>query len=336
MRRPLKLVPFGVAFALLASACNYAYGPFITRVDGPVVLTGADIGIASAALAPDRVAAFRWNDKTSAWAQLPLQVDERRSIDFGAAPGNNTSAGVAGTVYGSGVNSGVTAVVYADADTWVGADPDATIDADDELVFLSRDAGPAAPGGTAAPGVASGAFSKRVALVDPDGGTPGYVYLFSTNPGTDPAAGIDLVDYTFALDSGPYKTTYKRADGPNPESSVVSTSHYTMGFGDRWITDEMRSNWGTDVDILDGHKSQFAFSTCGRSNVTFADAEGAFIANIDGPLRAIRSYIGANSGPLTQRTEYFYEDRYEQVTDLRCTPSPASCRSGTGAPPRRA
>ena len=74
---------------------------------------------------------------------------------------------------------------------------------------------------------------------------------------------------------------------------------------------------GTGVDILDGHKSRFAFATCGRSNATFADAEGAFVANIDGPVRAIRSYVGANSGPLTQRTEIFYDFRYDQITDLR-------------------
>ena len=58
--------------------------------------------------------------------------------------------------------------------------------------------------------------------------------------------------------------------------------------------------------MLDGHKAHFWFSICARSNATFAYAEGAFIANIDGPIRAIRSYIGANSGLKTQRTEIFY------------------------------
>ncbi len=56
---------------------------------------------------------------------------------------------------------------------------------------------------------------------------------------------------------------------------------------------------------------------CGRSNITFKDAEGAFVANVDGPLRAIRSYVGANSGPYTQRTIFFYRDRLDIVTDLR-------------------
>ena len=54
--------------------------------------------------------------------------------------------------------------------------------------------------------------------------------------------------------------------------------------------------------------------------MTFADAEGAFVANIDGPVRAIRSYVGANSGPITQRTHFMYRDRIDVVTNLRVHP----------------
>ena len=50
---------------------------------------------------------------------------------------------------------------------------------------------------------------------------------------------------------------------------------------------------------------------------------GAFVANIDGPVRAIRAYIGANSGPLTQRTHLMYRDREDIVTDLRVHAIPA-------------
>ena len=317
MVRRWKLPALVTVAAVVAAGCNYAYAPFVTRVDGPVVLTGADLGIVGLGFVPDRALAFRWDDDGVGWVQIPVQVDERVVVDFGAVPGNNASPGVTGTIYGSGVDRGVTALVYADAGTWVGADPDATIDADDEIVVLSRDAGPKAPAGAPDPaGVAFG-IGKEMSLVDPAGGDAGYVYFYYGQPGADPSAGEDHVTYTFSLDAGTYKDDYLRADGPNPESSTVVTDRYSMGFGDRWITDELRIGWGTGVDILDGHKSRFSFGTCGRSNATFAAAEGAFIANIDGPIRAIRSYVGANSGPLTQRTEYFYEDRYEQVTDLR-------------------
>jgi hypothetical protein len=41
-----------------------------------------------------------------------------------------------------------------------------------------------------------------------------------------------------------------------------------------------------------------------------------------GPVRAIRSYLGANSGPLSQRTHLFYEARHDIISDLRVHPIP--------------
>jgi hypothetical protein len=40
-------------------------------------------------------------------------------------------------------------------------------------------------------------------------------------------------------------------------------------------------------------------------------------------VRGIRSYVGANSGPLTQRTHHLYRERTEVVTDLRVHAIPA-------------
>ena len=46
--------------------------------------------------------------------------------------------------------------------------------------------------------------------------------------------------------------------------------------------------------------------------------EGAFVANISGPVRVIRSYIGANSYKYTVNTEMsLYPDRQDTVTELR-------------------
>ena len=60
-----------------------------------------------------------------------------------------------------------------------------------------------------------------------------------------------------------------------------------------------------------------SFSVCQRSEDSFSAGEGAFFANIDGPVRGIRSYMGANSGPLTQRLHLFYEGRQDVTTFLR-------------------
>jgi hypothetical protein len=56
---------------------------------------------------------------------------------------------------------------------------------------------------------------------------------------------------------------------------------------------------------------------CGRSEQTFNRAKGAFIVNVSRPVRAIRSYIGANSGPYTATTDIFYPRRQDSVTNLR-------------------
>lgn len=313
-RSTVRCVALVAAIGLVATACDYFYGPFLNRIDAPVVLTGADIPSALGTN-PDRGVGYRWDAATSAWKQIPIQIDERHIVGFGVAPASNASAGSVGTVYGNG-SSGVTALQYSDPATFVGADPDTTFDANDELVFMARDAGQQAPAGTPRPAGTVGA-GLRLTVTDNGSSNVGYVYLFVGTAGADPSAGLDYVDYNFSLDSGAYTSTYLRADGPNPESSTVTAPGYDLGFSDRWIFDELSIAEGSGVDILDGHKSQFFLGFCGRSNTTFANAEGAFVANIDGPVRGIRSYIGANSGPLTQRTMTFYRDRFEVVTDLR-------------------
>ncbi|MBK5288089.1 MAG: hypothetical protein JJE46_06445 [Acidimicrobiia bacterium] len=313
-RRRGALVLF-VALGLVAASCRYVHPPFNGRLDQPVVLTGADLP-SFLGHDPGRLVAYRFAGSPGAWGQLPVQVDQRVVVPFGAAPGNNGIPGVAGTVYGYGDNS-VTALQYADPNTFVGADPDPMIDANDEIVFMARDAGNAAPNGTGAPaGVVPGS-GKRINLADHDDGRSGVVYLFEGQPGADPSAGQDYVKYKFSLDSGDYKSTYLRADGPNPEHSTVEAQAYRLGIIDRWKTVDLRVGGGNGADILDGFKAQFSFTTCGRSNATFADAEGAFVANIDGPVRAIRAYVGANSGPLVQETNTYYADRVESAVDLR-------------------
>jgi hypothetical protein len=269
---------------------------------------------------PGRVVGYRWEATQTRWSQQPVQVDERVTVDFGQYPGNNAIAGAAGSVYG-GAATGVRSLQYADPGTFVGADPDQALDADDEIVFLADAAGHRAPDGVASPAGTTGS-GQRIQVDDPRTGQSAFYYLFAATAAVDQSAGQDLVSYAFSLDSGDYRSTYRRAAGPNPEHSAVTTAHYRMGFSDRWFTDSLVVAGGTGVDVLDGHKNQFSFSTCGRSNATFRSAEGAFIANIDGPIRALRSYVGANSGPLTEQTIIMYPQSYEMTIDLRVHPIP--------------
>jgi hypothetical protein len=324
MKRSLGLLLCAVLLAVGLAACDDINT--VSRPGQPVVLTGAELpGLSGTS--PSQIVAFRHSRPggVPTWTQIPVQVDQRKVVAFGTQPASNATAGVAGTVYGSG-SGGATALQYADPNTFVGADGDPTFDADDELVFMAGDAGGRVRAGeeTTPAGVVAGS-GVVVQVDDPQGDDlQGWVYLFRSTT-LSPAAGQDYVDYDFVLTSGDYRTTYRRADGPNPETSSVTTPSYRIEFTDRWYETswEVLAAGATGADVLDGHKNQFVVNNCGRSNLTFADAEGAFVANIDGPVRAIRSYIGANSGPKTQRTHLMYRDMEVIVTDLRVHAIPA-------------
>ncbi len=285
------------------AACTPGPTSRLLRPVDPVVITGASV-TALVGSAPGDIVAFSYNP-TDTWKQIPVQVDERKIVNFG-------------TTYHGSANS-VNIPGYADPNTYAGADPDPLLDADDEIAFMARDAGGRPPAYSVPAGVV-GATGVQVQVVDPlNLYQTGTVYLFRRSGSLSPDAGKDYVGYQFNLTSGDYKTTYKFTDGPNPENSTITTPYYQHHFSDRWSSDSIKitAPGASGVDILDRHKNLFAPGNCGRSEDTFNDAEGAFIVNKDGPVRAIRSYIGANSGPNTQREHVFYEQREDVRTFLR-------------------
>jgi hypothetical protein len=171
----------------------------------------------------------------------------------------------------------------------------------------------------------------EIAVTDPLApADQGWVYLFRSDGSLDPAAGQSYIGYTFSLNSGAYEATYTLGDthpalAGNPENSTITSPNYSYHFGDRWQEDQMKISVGgaTNVDILDRHKPMFAPGSCGRTEDTFdgyidtLPIDGAFVANKSGPVRAIRSFVGANSGPRTQRDEIFYAQRQDIRTYLR-------------------
>ena len=292
----LTVLPALAAALLLLSGCAFQ------RPEDPVVLKGSDVPRLVGA-APGKVLAFR--NLNGRWDQIPVQVDERALIDLG-------------TVYNEPAD-GVKLMTYTDPDTFAGADPDPTVDGNDEIVFMGIDGGSRASSGSHPPGVVAGS-GEEIRFHDPIGDpTDTFVYLYRQTGNLDQSAGRPYVDYDFNLLSGDYKSTYRLQDGPNPEDSTVRTNFYTRHFSDRWADDGLRitAPGASGVDILDRHKNLFAPGNCGRSEDTFDDAEGAFIVNKSGPVRAIRSYIGANSGPLTARQHIFYDRREDITTTLR-------------------
>ena len=304
----LGLAAVMAAGTLVACTPGAGNGSTINRPADPVVLTGAQAPALSG-VAPNRLVAFRAT--RGSWAQVPVQVDERKATNMATVYNMPTST----RFYSSSIDVPLT--TYADAGTFVGADPNAAIDADDEIVFMARDAG-GAKGDLAAPaGTVGGAVEVRIN--DPLApSASGYVYLFNSNGSLDPSAGRRYVDYDFNLASGDYRTTYNRTRGPNPEDSRVTGASYTAHFSDRWTMDAITLTNGDrpGVDVIDRVKWDIPV-LCIRNENTFNAEEGAFVVNRSGPVRALRSYVGANSGPNTQNTHFFYDRSVDSVVDLR-------------------
>jgi hypothetical protein len=286
----IVLLPAGTAHASLASV----------RGADPVVTTGAHV-TKLLGQRPGGIVGFRFAEHR--WRQVPVQVDERAQVDLGQ-------------VYHQGP-SGVVVLSYTDPSTFTGPDPDPLLDRDDEIAFMASDTGGHAVRGAKPPRGVNRKSGALVRVRDPLTRQTGYVYLFTASRGSGlrPGAGRSYVSYRFTLKSGSYKDTYRLGAGPNPEDSTISTSFYSRHFSDRWVDDELRIRRGPD--ILDRAAAQFAPGVCARTEDTFSAGEGAFIVNKSGPVRAIRAYIGANSGPYTEREHIFYSRREDIRTYLR-------------------
>ncbi|MDX6585530.1 MAG: hypothetical protein QOI31_3 [Solirubrobacterales bacterium] len=329
------------------SAPGAGSGSTLNRPDEPIVIqqtqpaanggaTGArnvDLPASLLGIAPENLIAFSWD---GAWQQIPVQVDEREVMDLNRIYGPGYPS-CSDPCYSKPPN-GAVHIEYNDPDTWVGPDSNPLLDANDEVALMAHDAGgkttsPYAPAGV---DPASGVETK---ITDPlNSGDEGYVYLFIDGGGLDPGAGANYVDYDFSLDggktykdpTGPYKVTGTTAPsmarGPRPEHSVVNTANYTRGFSDRWVDNEVRVHRGgaSNADILDRHDAQFdnADLSCVRTQETYRSGEGAFVTNKQGPVRAIRDFVGANSGPHVQRQHIFYDAKEAINTYLRVHPVP--------------
>jgi len=282
-------------------------------------------------IAPNDLVAFRWD---GGWTQIPVQVDERDVMDLNRIYTTSRPT-CSDPCYSNPPDGGAIHPEFTDPNTFVGPDSDPTLDPNDEVALMASDAGGQVSTSYAPSGV-DPASAVEVKVTDPVDGGVGYAYLFKSTSGLDPSAGQDYVHYAFNLTNGPYKTgAYNPTgsgagagmnQGPRPETSFVQTDNYKRGFTDRWYDNELRVFRGgaTGVDILDRHDDQFDAidASCVRDQQTFSVGEGAFIVNKDGPVRAIRDFVGANSGPHVQREHIFYNDLEVINTFLRVHPIP--------------
>ena len=305
----MKIFAFLFLFLFLNTSI-FCQTSTVNRVNDPMVIQGSDLSV-FATLQPSDLVGFKFENGD--WIQIPIQIDERVLLDVVSPYGNLASQ--AAYPYDP---ANPTVLFYTDPNTNIGNDTNPNFDSDDELVFMMKDLGTTSDGSLPT-GAVQGSCNE-IYIQDPLGGE-GYIYLFEQDGSLVQDAGIDYVEMTtdvFNVAGFPAHT-----NGTNPENTTISSAKYSWGFSSEWVSDEYKLAIGNDADILDRHKAFFAPWTCVRTEDTFSSAENAYITIKDGPIRVIRSYMGANSGKITQRTHLFYEGRHDIITDLRVHKIPA-------------
>lgn len=273
---------------------------------------------------PNNITAYIYEN---GWQQVPVQIDEKVVLPI-HSPYNkfqNPFNCDGQTDVSTAENWFVE--FYADANTYVGADTDPLYDANDELVLRYSDRGNLSDG-TVPSGV-----DRIVARIDLSNpaivGTQGYIYLFEDTSSPDPSAGVNAVDYSFQFNNNntsgfvganQYKNSYNVCNGAGltTENSTIVSTNYTIGFSGRTIQDELRINRDVTkgLDVLDRNEST---NFNNRSTQTYNDppANGAFICNKNGPIRAIRSVMGSNSGTYNQLDMLFTSCYVEEINYYR-------------------
>jgi len=199
----LAFAAIAMAPLLLLMGCDPPDQSTVSRPAEALTLTGSQVPTLNG-IAPNRLVAFRFVYGT--WQQEPVQVDERAVLDLGKP--RNMAA------------TGKTATFYTDANTWTGADPDPTLDSNDEISFMVPNAFGEARSiddtqynihyTLGEPAHVVHGSGVKVKVADPlVAGSAAWMYLFQSDGTLDPAAGqAPPANYVFSLTSGDYKTTY--------------------------------------------------------------------------------------------------------------------------------
>ncbi|MEM6698237.1 MAG: fibronectin type III domain-containing protein, partial [Bacteroidota bacterium] len=262
----------------------------------------------------NQIVAFAFN---GGWQQIPVQIDEIVVKDIADAYGSRNDC-----IERSSENVEWMVEYYADTNTDVGPDNNLLFDNNDELVFMAKDAGSRSNSNNCPNGVIA-STKCEITVRDPlNNSIWGYVYVFQQTGSLNQSAGRNYVSYNYSYANN-YKSTYDvcvfSGTNNNPENSVVTTSEYQTEFSQRWIEDVLKITAGNanGRDILDAHQIFINSSACNRNEQVFSDGKGPIVTNKDGPVRAIRSVMGAKSGTFTQQTIKFTQYRAAYTINYR-------------------
>ena len=261
-----------------------------------------------------------------AWAQLPIQIDERAVVNFGKIyndPNVNFYGSQPGLRQRARVHRRAT---RSPATTRTRSSTPTTSSCSWRATRASL-----APAGHATRAARSPSSGTQIKVTDPlDPGAEGYVYLFKQGGGqrrSQQGARRQVREVDVPAPRGRVQDARTSASrtAPNPENSLVTGATYRHHFSDRWASDRIevtapgatrRRHPRPAQGALLARRSAVAARTRSTRR-SRGSVEGAFVTIKAGPVRAIRSYLGANSGPNTQRTHFFYDRREDIVTNLR-------------------
>lgn len=295
----------------------------VTRDLTPIVMRGSELTCMNSYNVAD-IVAFRYEN---GWQQVAIQIDEVIIADVVKPYGGATCLSDSDLTVPWDVE------FYADVNTHVGADPNPIFDANDELVFLAKDLGQQGNGNYTGLGVVSSSVCK-VAFTDPLDNTEKYLYFFRQSGSLAQDAGQDYVSYNFqftnsadnfatVFDETDYIDRYDicgfGTDRDNPETSTISTDYYEISFSDRTYEDglKIKDNSVAGQDILDMIEATSNLEKSVRNIRTYAEARGNMVNIIDGPIRAIRSHMGTNSGIYNQLIGIYYPHTVQRINPFR-------------------
>ena len=292
-------------FALLICCCFYANSqePLVT----PITIKGSQL-TALQGFPVATIVAFSFHKK-GGWRQIPMQIDER-------------ALQTAGHVWGKSSDDDLQVFldVYSDPNTYNGPDPEGAFDENDEILIYLETAGEKADMLTMPEQIECPPLEVKIR--DLQNNQEAFVYFFLHDYAYQQNTNIDLVDYQFQLLEGDdFLETYDTKSN-NPEDSWIQTEYYAWHFSDDWVNDQWQYLRGPspEQDLIDFTRLQLGPGICNRNIYTFSAGAGTHITSKDGPLRAIRSVMGANSGNLLQRTYKFYPSWVEIQTNWRVHP----------------
>ena len=226
---------------------------------------------------------FRWDSSLESFVPVPYQLDE--VVDHAFNPG--TPLSVVERIYD---------VLHED---------DGQLDALDELAVLYSDAGTArAPQSAAWP---SGSDTDRyeIQVGDPRPGAPTptrWLYLFAGSALPQTTAG--------------YVTWNGLASGS------IRTERFALDFADRWLLTGYRvfAPCGSGEDLIDRVKGRVDLQFGTSEDEERWNQQSTYLGGITGPVRAIRSVLGAASGVNTTHHDIVYRNAWVRVVNLRVHP----------------